>query len=103
MPTRSGRTWTSSSPASSHGRATAGRSEALSANVGFSPLENDHGVLGEVFLDPNARTFAQGRVFTERGYTIKTAGVFRLPWDLKLGYAARYQDGQHFARLVIVP
>ena len=82
--------------------ATAGRSEALSANVGFGPLENDHGVLGEVFIDPNARTFAQGRVFSERGYTIKTAGVVTLPWDLKLGYAARYQDGQHFARLVIV-
>jgi hypothetical protein len=83
--------------------ATAGRSEALSASVGFRPLENDHGVLGEVFIDPNARTFAQGRVFTERGYTIKTAGVFTLPWEVKLGYAARYQDGQHFARLVIVP
>ena len=55
-----------------------------------------------MFVDPNARTFAQGRVFTERGYTIKTAGVFSLPWDLKLGFAARYSDGQHFARLVIV-
>lgn len=82
--------------------ATAGRSEALSANVGFRPLENDHGVLGNVFIDPNARTFAQGRVFSERGYTIKTAGVFTLPWDLRLGYAARYQDGQHFARIVLV-
>ncbi len=82
--------------------ATAGRSEALSANVGFRPLENDHDVLGEVFIDPNARTFAQGRVFTERGYTIKTAGVLKLPWDVRLGYAARYQDGQHFARVVIV-
>lgn len=82
--------------------ATAGRSEALSANIGFTPFENDHGVLGDVFIDPNSRTFAQGRVFSERGYTIKTAGVFTLPWDMKLGYAARYSDGQHFARLVIV-
>jgi len=83
--------------------ATAGRSEALSANVGFRANENDPGLLGEVFIDPNARTFAQGRVFSERGYTIKTAGVFTLPWKMKLGYAARYQDGQHFARLVVVP
>jgi hypothetical protein len=82
--------------------ATAGRSEAISANIGFTPLENDAGVLGDVFIDPNSRTFAQGRVFSERGYTIKTAGVFTLPWDLKLGFAARYSDGQHFARLVIV-
>ncbi|MEP7306884.1 MAG: TonB-dependent receptor [Acidobacteriota bacterium] len=82
--------------------ATAGRSEAISANIGFTPLENDAGVLGDVFIDPNSRTFAQGRVFSERGYTIKTAGVFTLPWDVKLGYAARYSDGQHFARLVVV-
>ena len=83
--------------------ATAGRSEGLSANVGFRANENDHGVLGEVFVDPNSRTYAQGRVFSERGYTIKAAGVWTLPWDVRLGYAARYQDGQHFARVVIVP
>ena len=83
--------------------ATAGRSEALSATLGFTPFENDHGVLGDVFTNPNVRTFAQGRVFSERGYTIKTAGVFTLPWDMKFGFAARYSDGQHFARLVIVP
>jgi hypothetical protein len=82
--------------------ATAGRSEGLSGNIGFRPLENDQGVLGDVFIDPNSRTFAQGRVFTERGYTIKMAGILSLPWDLRIGYAARYQDGQHFARLVIV-
>jgi hypothetical protein len=55
--------------------ATAGRSEGLAANRGFGPLENDVSVLGEVFIDPNARGFAQGRVFTERGYTLKLAGT----------------------------
>lgn len=83
--------------------ATAGRSDAIAANVGFTPPENDHGVLGEAFINPNARTSAQGRVFAERGYTIKTAGVFTLPWDMKFGYAARYSDGQHFARIIVVP
>ena len=82
--------------------ATAGRSEGLSANRGFQATENDQGVLGEVFVDPNARTFARGRLFTERGYTIKTAGVYRFGKDVTLGIAARYQDGQHFARLVVV-
>jgi hypothetical protein len=82
--------------------ATAGRSSAVSANVGFGPLENDDGLLGDVFIDPNSRTFAQGRDFTERGYTIKTSGVWKLPWGIRLGYAARYQDGQHFARIVVV-
>src|SRR5262249_45927831 len=81
---------------------TAGRSEALSANRGFGPLENDAGLLGEVFIDPNARDHAQGRVFTERGYTIKVAQAFHFPHDAAPGLVARYQDGQHFARLVIM-
>jgi hypothetical protein len=81
---------------------TAGRSEALSANRGFGPLENDAGLLGEVFIDPNARDHAQGRVFTERGYTIKLAQAFHFNRDVDLGLVARYQDGQHFARLVIL-
>jgi hypothetical protein len=83
--------------------ATAGRSEGLSGNRGFQAIENDQGVLGELFTDPNATTYAKGRLFTERGYTLKIAGVYQLPMAVRLGAIARYQDGQHFARLVIVP
>jgi hypothetical protein len=82
---------------------TAGRSEGLSANRGFNAIENDLGVIGEVFIDPNARSHAQGRMFTERGYTVKWSGAYRFPHDATFGVVARYQDGQHFARLVIVP
>jgi len=82
---------------------TAGRSEGLSANRGFNAIENDQGVVGDVFIDPNARTHAQGRMFTERGYTLKWSGAYRFPRDATFGIVARYQDGQHFARLVIVP
>jgi TonB dependent receptor len=81
--------------------ATAGRSEGLSGNRGFGPTENDYGVIGELFTDPNAATYAQGRNFTERGYTIKTAAVYRFPSDIHVGLAARYQDGEHFSRYVI--
>ena len=81
--------------------ATAGRSEGLSANRGFQADENDYGVIGEVFTDPNARTYAEGRDFTERGYTIKTSAVYQLPQDIHLGIAARYQDGEHFTRDVV--
>jgi hypothetical protein len=81
---------------------TAGRSEGLSGNRGFGPLENDAAVLGEVFTNPNARDHAQGRVFTERGYTIKLAGTYLFPHHIDAGLIARYQDGQHFARLVIM-
>jgi len=82
---------------------TAGRSEGTSANRGFQATENDHGLVGEVLTDPNAAINARGRPFTERGYTIKTAGIYHFPRDVRLGVAARYQDGQHFARLMIVP
>ena len=82
---------------------TAGRSEGLSANRGFRAVENDAAVIGEIYTDPNARTYAQGRLFTERGYTIKWSGVYRFPHDVRFGWAARYQDGQHFARLIVVP
>jgi hypothetical protein len=81
---------------------TAGRSEGLSANRGFGPLENDTGVLGEVFIDPNARTYAQGRLFTERGYTLKTALSYAFDHDFTAGIVGRYEDGQHFARMVVL-
>ena len=60
-------------------------------------------VLGEVYINPNARDHAQGRVFTERGYTIKLAvDATSSRTRSTFGLIARYQDGQHFARLVIM-
>ena len=82
---------------------TAGRSEGIAANRGFGPLENDDAVVGEAFVNPNALAHAQGRTFTERGYTIKTAATYLFPRDTTFGIIGRYQDGQHFARLVIDP
>ena len=82
---------------------TAGRSEGWSGNRGFLANENDQGVLGEVYTNPNAATYAKGRVFTERGYTLKASGVYRFGADVRLGVTARYQDGEHFARMVVVP
>jgi hypothetical protein len=82
---------------------TAGRSEGIAANRGYGPLENDDGLVGEAYVDPNALGHAQGRTFTERGYTIKTAATYTFPRDTTLGLIGRYQDGQHFARMVIYP
>jgi hypothetical protein len=82
---------------------TAGRSEGLSANRGFLAIENDAALIGELYTNPNARTYAQGRLFTERGYTIKQSSVYHFEHDIQFGFAARYQDGQHFSRLVVVP
>jgi hypothetical protein len=81
--------------------ATAHKSEGIGGSRGYRPDENDQGVLGEVFSDPNAGTFARGRLFFERGYVVKWSGLWRLPHGFRGGVAARYQDGQHFARAVI--
>jgi len=81
---------------------TAGRQEGIAANCGYGPLENDPGLLGEAFINPNALDHARGRDFTERGYTIKLAATHEFRGDWTFGVAARYQDGQHFARMVIL-
>jgi len=82
---------------------TAGRSEGLSAYRGYSAIENDAASLGDVFVDPNSRAHAQGRLFTERGYTIKTAMSYQFDGDFTAALVGRYQDGQHFARMVVLP
>jgi TonB dependent receptor-like, beta-barrel len=82
---------------------TAGRSEGWASSRGFHYDENDVTVLGEVFADPNASTYAKGRTFTERGYTLHLSGAYRFAHDIGLGVAARYQDGQHFSRMVVAP
>ena len=73
------------------------------AAVGFLPTENDQDVLGNLFVDPNAATYARGQLFQDRSHVVKLAGIYRFPWRIHLGAIARYQDGQPFARLVIVP
>ena len=60
-------------------------------------------MLGEVFGEANAATHASGRLFFERGYVIKWSAMYALPYGLRGGTAARYQDGQHFTRVVIAP
>ena len=81
--------------------ATASKTFSPAAYRGFLAIENDQGLVGERLELPNAATLSKGRLFFERGYTVKIAGVYQAPWDLRLGAVARYQDGQHFARFVI--
>jgi hypothetical protein len=83
--------------------ATASRTEVRGGNRGFRVTENDQGVVGELFDDPNADTYSLGRGFFDRAYTIKVAAAWRAPHGLRLGLVARYQDGQPFGRLVVVP
>ncbi len=81
---------------------TASRSTGAGGNRGYGVLENDPGVVGDFLDEPNADTYARGRLFFDRAYTLKVAGLWR-PRDWSLGAVANYQDGQPFARVVIVP
>jgi hypothetical protein len=83
--------------------ATASASVGQGANRGFRASENDQDAIGELFTTPNAATNARGRLFSDRAYTIKWTTVYRFVWDIRLGAIARYEDGQPFSRLVIVP
>ena len=83
--------------------ATASMANGSAGNRGYGPLENDQDVLGELFTDPNAATHSQGRLFSDRAFTIKWTTVYRFPGDVRVGAIARYQDGQPAARLVIAP
>lgn len=79
---------------------TASKTTGAGANRGFLVGENDPGLPGELFDNPNADSFKSGRMFFDRAYTLKLAGVYRIGgWGA--GFAARYQDGQPFARVVI--
>jgi hypothetical protein len=81
--------------------ATASKTDSPSAYRGYLATENDQGLVGERLELPNAETLSKGRLFFERGYTIKIAGTYDAPYDIRFGAVARYQDGQHFARFVI--
>jgi len=85
------------------GSATAWMGEGPAAARGFGPLENDHTVIGELFVTPNAASLARGRLFVDRGYAAKLTGVWRLPSETTIGWIARYQDGQPFARMLVFP
>jgi hypothetical protein len=83
--------------------ATAAASVGDGGSRGFRVFENDPDVLGEVLANPNASTNSRGRLFSDRAYTIKSSIGYRLPADVTMGIVARYQDGQPFTRLVVVP
>ena len=82
---------------------TASASVGSGGNRGYTAIENDQSMLGELFTDPNASTYGRGRLFNDRAYTIKSMAIVDLPFATKAGVIARFQDGQPFSRLAIVP
>lgn len=74
-------------------------------NPGDAFYENDPGVLGALFLDPNSAIHSTGRSFVDRAYVGKIQGVYRLPsaWGgIEVASVADYLDGLPFARQLLV-
>jgi hypothetical protein len=73
-----------------------------SANPGNSELENDDGVVGTLYADPNTLINAKGRLRYDRGFTARLGFSFRTVAGIRLGCVIKYYDGQPFARNIIV-
>jgi hypothetical protein len=74
-------------------------------NPGDAVYENDPGIIGALFLDPNTAIHATGRSFTDRAYIGKLQVTNRLPsaWGgVELASVAVYMDGLVFARQLLV-
>jgi hypothetical protein len=74
-------------------------------NPGDAFYENDPGVIGALFLDPNTAVHAAGRIFMDRAYVGKLQAAYRLPasWGgMEVASVADYTDGLVFARQLLV-
>jgi hypothetical protein len=74
-------------------------------NPGNAVFENDSGVMGALFLDPNTAINAANRTFMDRAFVGKLQAVYRLPaalGGLQLASIAAYTDGLVFARELLV-
>jgi hypothetical protein len=83
--------------------ASAFQTNGAAGNRGFRSDENDQGVIGELFENPNAASYPRGRLFFDRAYVLKLAAGYEAPHGVRLAMTARYQDGQPFSRLVVAP
>jgi hypothetical protein len=72
-------------------------------NPGDAVFENDPGVVGSLFMDPNTLVNASGRGVMDRAFLGKLSGQYRLPWGgIEIAAVADYLDGLVFARQLLV-
>jgi hypothetical protein len=71
-------------------------------NPGDAVFENDAGIVGALFADPNTTIHAAGRSFLDRAYVARLQAVYRLPAAIELSSVADYLDGLPFARQLLV-
>jgi hypothetical protein len=74
-------------------------------NAGDAFYQNDPGVVGALFLDPNTLIYAAGQSFVDRAFVGKAQASYRLPsgWSgIEIVTVADYMDGLPFARQLLV-
>lgn len=73
-----------------------------STNPGNTEWENDDGVIGTLFDNPNTLINTKGRLRFDRAYTVRIGMLYMAPFDINLGCVIKYYDGQPFSRKIIV-
>jgi hypothetical protein len=73
-----------------------------STNPGNTEWENDDGVIGTLFDNPNTLINTKGRLRFDRAYTVRMGLNYLAPFDINLGCIIKYYDGQPFSRKIIV-
>ena len=72
-------------------------------NPGNAIFENDPGVVGGLYMDPNATVNAATRAITDRAYVGKMQASYRIPRSgVEIGSTFTYMDGQLFRRELLV-
>lgn len=69
---------------------------------GNTEWENDDGLVGRLYDDPNAALFSRGRLRFDRAYTARLGLSFPFLYGTRLAILAKYYDGQPFTRKIIV-
>jgi hypothetical protein len=72
------------------------------SSPGNTEYENDDGVIGALYDNPNASIYAKGRLRFDRAYTARLGVSFPLFSGFRLAGLAKYYDGQPFSRKIIV-
>jgi hypothetical protein len=71
-------------------------------NPGNTEWENDDGVIGSLYDNPNTLINSEGEMRFDRGYTGRIGVNFLAPLGIRVGGIIKYYDGQPFARKIIV-
>jgi hypothetical protein len=72
------------------------------SSPGNSEYENDDGVIGALYDNPNTFLFSKGRLRFDRAYTARLGWSVAIPLGFRLSGLVKYYDGQPFSRKIIV-